>query len=728
MSSRASDNECGDPHSALTGWPRFARHDLQISSSQLQLDAALDSFASQSTDIFSIASMTAAGLVGKLARLGILSAFSRISASGVPLQIFISHLGSVAAEAATITGINLGQGRGPAHTEEFFKNFINFGGFRLFHISTQNSVVQHFVQSAALMAGHQISASLGLEEVSQKSFAEQFFDANLTTLQISVGGRLSAEITGGKLQNLERNLENISHHTSHVSPLFTHRFSIFQAASAEGSLPHTVLEARLQEAYRTSPLEAVQVQRITECICFILRLNPAHSASGSFKNALLQRAIEGAARIEDPSQRITAFQNIFSKMTRGSSYSSLVALNLQYASPPFQCRAIPQFSSEFSSRYLGSIPRSGPHSWEAFGLRHSTLLLNYIEHVAGTNPERVRRLIQLYGEANYRYPQDLIRSVLENALHSPIGERILERFTYILVTQDVAAKLHELRDLSSMRVDESIPTSQLVYEMSMRGMKLEKIAMALNGSIHTAYLDDMRIARKVTSFYRDLENGKNLPQKRIKAKQHIVKTFRNLILPRWQQGSNFTVQDLTDLLESNPSAITQEFMGAHRRGEFEIQIAEGAEFDRIVASWGKANNCTYSYFIQKPAPEKAVLLIRHFNPSEHLQDPSDCIHQIVFRLHYMIHEWEHWRHFTGHFGKDEQGGTPYLASMDRGNRMGSEMLAYLEEHRWLTLHWGDEVYEYARLLGDPFIVHLRTLGDVTYYTKVNNQLAREIIP
>ena len=207
LSSRASDNERGDPDSALTGWPRFARHDLQISSSQLQLDAALDSFASQSTDIFSIASMTAAGLVGKLARLGILSAFSRISASGGPLQIFISHLGSVAAEAATITGINLGQARGPAPTEEFFKNFINFGGFRLFHISTQNSVVQHFVQSAALMAGHQVSTSLGLEEVSQKSFTEQFFDANLTTLQIGVGSALASRVVGGRLQRMERNWE-----------------------------------------------------------------------------------------------------------------------------------------------------------------------------------------------------------------------------------------------------------------------------------------------------------------------------------------------------------------------------------------------------------------------------------------------------------------------------------------------------------------------------------------
>ncbi len=58
-----------------------------------------------------------------------------------------------------------------------------------------------------MVAGHQIASLIGLEERSQRSFSEQFFQASITCLQIGVGSALSHMMTGHKIKAAEVRLE-----------------------------------------------------------------------------------------------------------------------------------------------------------------------------------------------------------------------------------------------------------------------------------------------------------------------------------------------------------------------------------------------------------------------------------------------------------------------------------------------------------------------------------------
>lgn len=168
----------------------------EYSAAQLSVAAAYSSFTSQSTDIFSIASMTTAGLVGRVARVGLIGLFR----SSTPIKNFISHLGSIAAEATTTTLLQNGN---------FASHCINFSTFRFIGAVTHhhNPLLQHFSQSLAMMLGHHAAASLEFEEHSSESLAQQFFNASISVLQIQAGNLLGNKITGHRLQQIEKNLE-----------------------------------------------------------------------------------------------------------------------------------------------------------------------------------------------------------------------------------------------------------------------------------------------------------------------------------------------------------------------------------------------------------------------------------------------------------------------------------------------------------------------------------------
>lgn len=733
----------------------------EYSSAQIQLDAAIDGFSSEASDPFSIASMTLVGLVGKLARVGILSAFSHVGANNyLPLRNILSHLGSVGAEAATLTGIsrggspwlpsfrqdlhpqNRGQARGPAPTtQDFLSHFINFATFRMFGFlgAASGAPTIHFIQSAGMVAGHQMASAFGLEEHSHESFAQQFFEANISTLQIGFGNLIGKHFSAGRLEILERSLgEKVL-----ITPIFRRENSVsilgreevsprLSMRSSESIQTFTQNAARLEEAYNVSGFAREGINSIKASLQFIYRMNAANTSSGSFRNALLHEVVGQALAIGNASFRNLILREVFHAMQRGLGYNELYLLASTYAKPDFQCSGTPQFSAGFAEAHLGNLPTQGAHSWENFKPQHRNLLLNYIEHVAGNNPIRAQRLIHVYGEVlnSSRYSRELIEEVLNHALQSPLGEYILRRFTFIVGTQDVAAKLYELRPLNSMLLDENIPTPRLIYEMCMRGMNVEKIAQTINGSMHTAYLEDIRIARKVTLFYRELVANTDLPNRRHERITQLATTFRAKVLPRWEKQKILSTQDLIDLLETNSSPHFQSFLEAYRKGNFEIQILEGSKFDQRVNAGGVAIDCHDAYIILKPAPEKTQILLRRFEIGDihNTSERDDAFNNILTLLPYLIHEWEHWRHFGGHYHGPETGGHPYNKSLNRENRMGSEMLSFLEENLWRTLHHHDQIFRNIVYFGDPIVTYFRSLADATYYTNINERLARELIP
>lgn len=159
------------------------------SEAQLELDAQFSSFTREASNLQSIATYSLAGFVGRALGRGLLS---------------------LGAEAAVLTAIQGGS---------FASNFVNFGTFRLFGhaFRSQNSFVQHGIQSAAMVAGHQAAAVLKLEEASSASFSQQFLQASVSTLQIGIGNFLGTRLSGGRLQRVERNLGQRTHGTASFS-------------------------------------------------------------------------------------------------------------------------------------------------------------------------------------------------------------------------------------------------------------------------------------------------------------------------------------------------------------------------------------------------------------------------------------------------------------------------------------------------------------------------------
>ncbi len=170
----------------------------ELSQNQLQLDATYSSFSAQASDLSTITSYTFSGLIGRIGQIGLL----RILGPSRPLRNLISHLGSLGAEAETFSLLQGGN---------FYSHFVNFATFRLTARTGAAccAPTHHFIQSAAMMAGHQVSATLGLEEQSHQSLAQQFFDANVATLQIGMGSFFAKKILGGRLQAFERNLARL---------------------------------------------------------------------------------------------------------------------------------------------------------------------------------------------------------------------------------------------------------------------------------------------------------------------------------------------------------------------------------------------------------------------------------------------------------------------------------------------------------------------------------------
>lgn len=191
---------------------RAAQAENQASIAQSELDAGFHSFTDQASSLEAVASFTVAGLVGKLARFGILA--TGLGRASV-LQ-FASHAGAISAEAASLMGMSRLWGHSSPHaslSHEFISQCINFGAFRLLGSAfrSSNLLLQHFGQSLAMMGGHELAAACGYEEHSAQSFFQKFLNANLSTLHISAGSVLSGGLFGGKLQRLEHSMEISSH-------------------------------------------------------------------------------------------------------------------------------------------------------------------------------------------------------------------------------------------------------------------------------------------------------------------------------------------------------------------------------------------------------------------------------------------------------------------------------------------------------------------------------------
>jgi len=228
-------------------------------------------FIEEAANPNTLAALTVGGLAYRVGRLGTLALAANTGERLAPILRLGSYaigLGTevTAFEFANRSLISLGERAGlkPAPTENLW-NWSGPGGWREGLASSaitfgllkgagflgreQNIILQHAIQSAAMVSGHQIAGILGLTERPEGSLAEQLLHAEATNLQLATGTSIVHSISPG-LSAMERGLDlSLQHQTFGISrwhplmPAFAMRETppIPRRSSSEETETHNIL-------------------------------------------------------------------------------------------------------------------------------------------------------------------------------------------------------------------------------------------------------------------------------------------------------------------------------------------------------------------------------------------------------------------------------------------------------------------------------------------------------
>jgi hypothetical protein len=177
---------------------------VQASPLQEQVEGYVEGFVRESTGMSTLASLMGGSLLGRLGRLGILSAETFPAWLKVPLSLGVG-LGAEATSYELLQRSFLqfsenayrnphlfrwegegGLGRG------IFSSLISFGALKGAGnlAARENIIFQHLVQDSALVAGQQISGAWGFGENPQGSLTEQYLHAEVLNWQLSTSASL----------------------------------------------------------------------------------------------------------------------------------------------------------------------------------------------------------------------------------------------------------------------------------------------------------------------------------------------------------------------------------------------------------------------------------------------------------------------------------------------------------------------------------------------------------
>jgi len=227
-----------------------------MSSTQSQVDGLVTAFTAEATRPTTLASMVVGAGMYRLGRLGTMAALEgrlanpAVRALSVGTGLFSEAASFQLSNRALRVGLEgadprlmqLGGPHGLARgTLESLVTFSALRGAGSL-AREQNVVVQHALQSSAMVGGHQLTGTLGLTPLPQGNLAEQFLHAEATNLQMQAGLGVFHGLTGGRVLAAERSLElqlalrGRPIFASQVRPLDVREESMSRASSASSRL------------------------------------------------------------------------------------------------------------------------------------------------------------------------------------------------------------------------------------------------------------------------------------------------------------------------------------------------------------------------------------------------------------------------------------------------------------------------------------------------------------
>jgi hypothetical protein len=494
---------------------------------------------------------------------------------------------------------------------------------------------------------------------------------------------------------------------------------IERALGTPSQLPH--FHERLLEAISRASQRGTLSQRHTaDAIKRTFHFDSLHTATGTLENALLQLLMGQMMLEENPTRRNEALHNLFQAMDQGLSRPVLEDLFSHWGSlEEWRSGTSPLYPPSFFVRHEGILRQE----LAAYPLRQKVQILNFLYQEFENNPSRTQGAMEYFGEARAegQYDPADIDAAFQYARRVPFGRVVLRRMLSIFLTNDVPAKLRELTETPNPAHN----TLNLVRKGRSHGIDPETLAKAINGSRHTAYLRDMRLARKVVAVTEEMASYFERP---LENRQRDRNRFYQVIQTFLRSGAELTPEALMDLINVNPTLQTQRIRERWRSQAFQLRFPPDSEMDELLKKWRHVSLEVSHLFYGGEGLRPDQILMRPFPPPA-ANRPADTFSRNVQLTHHargLVHESEHWSHFRGRFEGIEAGGEAFpILGLGREGRLTTEIMALLEDNQWVTLNVTDTDREIAQRLGLNLPLYFRALADHGYFGKTNERLARE---
>lgn len=458
------------------------------------------------------------------------------------------------------------------------------------------------------------------------------------------------------------------------------------------------------------------------------------TAGGSFQGARMQLFLEGALRDGNWVRGRKALWEAFQAMERGNMPRVLDSLFEEFPygreySLDTHTKFPPEFHRTHRNKFLKGYSKPDRQMISNFIARElegpnlGTLRLFYIFYDA------------LQGE---RFSRTGIESALATARHHPQGRLVLRRLANVLAMGQGEAKIRELSDSGR-----SLETFTLLKRLQRMGRSFEERARRINGTEHTAYIDDMRLARKVVTVLTEV--GPLMMVNQIEASP-AAHALHQLALRVHSARRAITPADLRQGLEldrDEGGALhprTQQLLEALRENALTIEVLGDQDFqNRLSQSRLRDTDCQYAFFQKNPGPGLGPTIWIRDITRETTQSPQSSTYdsssaagrefarQFRNRVKYIIHEGEHWRHLMGNFfGPEAESRPSFFEKATWKNRMATEIMARLEEYAWAVRHRATVDWELARRYGQGLAMYYRGFVDTDYYGPKYDQVALEV--
>ncbi|MFO1519850.1 MAG: hypothetical protein U1F57_09350 [bacterium] len=663
-----------------------------------------------------------------------------------------------------------------SYWKDWLSSFLNFGTLKLFgHFSQgQNFLFQHLVQDTAMVAGNHLIYKAGLGEKPEGALAEQFLRAEITNLQLAAGTSFAHHVTGGRLLALERGLDlaiqakelnsprppffeggnvfafqvdgdffsstvekakpkGISPHLvfsvgqkatpAEVRQLEAHAATFFPVYASGGyaheflvsvlrmSLPHPAFRERLLEAYSLDIHGGGLAEReIVNAIEQLFQHDALEGGIGSIEEVFFQYLFRSALSEDRAAERVGYLHELFRLLESEPGREALESQAKRWGLDSVaSISAHPQYPSSFQNMFQRLVDLE----WGLLCGEHRVILLNFVHHLFPAHPPHAAEVIRLIGKSlrSPRYPLTDVEEALDAARRSPFGLLMVQRMFQVMATQDVRAKIKELQP---PKHDDHF---SFLWELARGGASREEMALRINGTRMTAYLQDLRLAQKVVDFYVE---SKAFMEGGGAGREKSLRRLTRVIEEKAREGRAFTVDDLLDLLRVNDDARIQKFFRDLERGRFQILMLPSREFSRYLPEVGGCGRWGGALFIESSSPfRKDTILMEEIPRSLDAEEQTDLV---LNRMMGVIHEWGHFLHVRGEEGERKPSSLLSLSGISRQDRLSSELMASLEEHRWRAKYTDIIYWELSAKLGMNFPLYLRNMNDRSYFEETNRRL------